>query len=83
MFIHIREPDELTRIKNDFNCKTLLVKNDNIKPINSNDADKNVLNYEYDYVIDNSGNLEDLQKEVVKFVEFMELIIQNEDGEYL
>jgi hypothetical protein len=68
MFIHIREPEEIDRVKNDFGCMTLLVKNTNIKDITTNEADANVYNYEYDVEIDNSGSLDDLKKLAEKFV---------------
>lgn len=68
MFIHIREPKEIDKVKQEFNCKTLLVVNSNVKQITSNIADANVLNYKYDYIIDNSGNLEELEIKVNNFI---------------
>lgn len=60
MFIHIREIDEIQKVKSATNAKTLLVTNKNIKLITSNESDKNVKNYTYDYYIKNDGTLEDL-----------------------
>jgi tRNA U38,U39,U40 pseudouridine synthase TruA len=65
LFIHIREPEFIDRIKKVFNAKTLLVKNKNVPKIQSNDADANVDKYSYDYVINNDGTLDEL-KEIVK-----------------
>jgi hypothetical protein len=68
MFIHIREPQEIDRVKNDFNCKTILVKNVHVEDIKSNDADANVYNYQYDYTIENNDDLESLMWSAHKFV---------------
>ena len=38
----------------------------------SNHADANVFNYEYDYVIENNGSLEELWEKAVKFLEEIE-----------
>lgn len=66
VFLHIREPEEIAKAVEAFNAKTILVKRDAVEHITSNMADENVFNYNYDYVIDNSGSLEDL-KEAAKF----------------
>lgn len=68
MFIHIREPLEIERVKKDFDCKTLLIQNPNVADIKSNDADANVYNYTYDYVIKNNGTLIDLKNKAYDFV---------------
>jgi len=68
LFIHVREPEEIDKIKYKYNCKTLLIKNKNILPIKSNMADANVENYTYDYVIDNSGTLKELEQKAYEFV---------------
>lgn len=62
VFLHIREPEEIAKAVEAFNAKTILVKRDAVKHITSNMADENVFNYDYDYVIDNSGSLEDLKE---------------------
>lgn len=51
LFLHIREPEEIERAKNEFGAKTVLVKRDSIKHITSNMADGRVFNYEYDTAI--------------------------------
>jgi hypothetical protein len=68
MFIHVREPDEIDRIKNDFNCVTLLIKNINKGIISSNMADANVEKYDYDYVIHNDQDLAELKRQAVRFI---------------
>jgi hypothetical protein len=39
---------------------TLFIKNENVDLPNTNHADAEVENYQYDYVLDNSGSLGDL-----------------------
>lgn len=68
MFIHVREPEEIERIKGNFGCITLLIKNDNVDKIVSNDADANVENYKYDYIIYNDGDLKTLGNKAADFV---------------
>jgi hypothetical protein len=67
MFIHIREPKEIDRVKNDFGCKTLFIRNSNVKAITSNEADANVEKYDYDFVIENNEDLESLRLKAVEF----------------
>lgn len=63
LFIDAREPEDIDRIKLiDPNVSTLLVKRqetDNI--VYGNHADDCVLNYAYDWVIENNGSLDDLK----------------------
>jgi len=68
MFIHIREIKEIDKVKSTIPCQTILVKNNNVEDIKSNMADSNVNNYDYDYVIDNNGTLEDLDNIAKEFV---------------
>lgn len=68
LFVHIREIDEIEKIKNLLNAKTLLVKNPRVKIITSNNSDKNVYNYTYDFVVENNGSLEELEQQAKKIV---------------
>lgn len=68
LFVHSREPQEIQRFKEDFNCITVLVTNPRVPLIMSNMADANVLNYPYDYEIQNNGTLDDLEKKAFMFV---------------
>ena len=68
LFLFIREPEEIERAKKEFNAVTVLVTNSNVESINSNTADANVSNFEYDYVINNSGSLDDLLNKTLVFV---------------
>lgn len=64
MLIDIREPEEINRVKKDFNAKTILIENPRIPDITSNMADANVRNYIYDYIIINDGTLDDFRTTV-------------------
>lgn len=60
LLIDIREPEEIARAVDVFNAKTILIRNPNVVKIESNHADRDVENYEYDYIIENNGSLEQL-----------------------
>lgn len=68
LFIHIREIEEIIKIKEMLNAKTLLVTNPRVALITSNTSDGNVYNYTYDYEIKNEGTLEDLEQKAKEFV---------------
>lgn len=69
LLIDIREPNEIHRARHEFGAKTILIKNDNIPMINSNMADAGVFNYEYDYILENNGTLDDFRETVARFAE--------------
>lgn len=69
LLIDIREPEEITRAVEAFGAETILVRKPNTKKIESNHADANVENYEYDYIIENNGSLEQLDYVAHKFVD--------------
>ena len=65
-----RDIEEIEKIKSEFyNVKIALVTNDNVPPILSNVADKNVLEAKYDVIIDNSGSLEQLSASAYTFLD--------------
>lgn len=68
LFIDIREPEEIARAVETFGAETILVRKPDAKKIESNHADANVENYEYDYIIENNGTLEQLEKVAKLFV---------------
>lgn len=61
LFLHIREPNEIERAKNEFNAHTILITRDSVPQITSNIADGGVFNYHYDTIIKNNGTKEMLQ----------------------
>lgn len=74
MFVHIREPEEIDKVKAEFDAITLLITNTNIEDITSNESDRRVYEYKYNFVIDNSGSLQDLAEEAFSFVNKMRLM---------
>jgi len=68
-FIHIREPEEIKKVKKyyDIFCVTLLIKKD-VDFIPDNDSDKNVENFDYDYIVDNNGSEEELKIRAEEFL---------------
>ncbi len=68
LFIHIREIDEIEKIKKLLDAKTLLITNSRVALIMSNSSDANVLKYEYDYKIENDGTLEELKQKAKEFI---------------
>lgn len=68
LFLHIREPEEIRRAVEEFGAKTILIIRNQAKQITSNNSDKNVFDYVYDFTIDNSGTIEDLRQAAHNFV---------------
>lgn len=68
-FIHCREPQEIQKFVDKYKdkCITILLKRDD-RDVPNNDSDKNVSNFNYNYLIENSGNKKDLEKEAIKFL---------------
>lgn len=60
VFIDAREVKDIERLCTDFPCITILIKRGDSKVFN-NQADDNVFDYQYDYVIENDGSLEDFK----------------------
>ena len=67
LLIDIREPIEIERAKNEFDASTILIRRNSIQNITSNSADSGVFDYDYDYIIDNNGTLDDFEGQVIKF----------------
>lgn len=75
MFIHVRESEEIEKLKNSIknelnfnNVKTILVKRYTGFVEIGNVSDDNVENYNYDIIIDNYGTLTDLKNKAKDFV---------------
>lgn len=70
IFIDCREPREIRRLCEQLNAKSILIRretNENAEA--SNHADRDILNYNYDIIIDNNGTLAELEQKAEKFVE--------------
>ena len=70
MFIHIREPKNIEQTIKTLGggVSTLLIKRANYENICSNESDKNVDNYTYDYIIYNTS-LEELDRQAQLFID--------------
>lgn len=69
LLIDIREPEEIRKLCDKYkDVKTILIKRSSVKIITSNMADAGVFNYNYDFVIENNGTLDELKSIVKKFV---------------
>ena len=73
LFFHIREVDEIERFSKLLNAKTIVVVRDGVDPNQSNPADANVLNYDYDIIIRNDGSLGDLKTKAERFASIYSL----------
>lgn len=71
-FIHCREPHEIKKFIEKYNdlCLTILLKRDNVE-VPNNESDKNVMNFTYDYVIDNNGDKKLLKEQVLNFIKIL------------
>lgn len=76
LFIDMRDPKDIARAVEIFGAETILIRNPNVDKIETNHADANVENYEYDYIIENDGTLEQLDTMAKFFVR--EIICWNE-----
>ena len=68
-FVHCREPWEIQKFVDILGAKTLLIRRPEIEDsVQSNHADSEVFNYNYDFEINNDGTLWDLEKKAVNFI---------------
>lgn len=71
-FVHCREPQEIQKFVDKIGAKTILVRRPEVeKKEQSNHADSNVLNYDYDYVICNNGTKDELLEEAKTFLDII------------
>lgn len=75
LIIDMRDPKDIARAVETFGAKTILIRRPDAGVIESNHADRDVENYDYDYIIENNGTLEQLES-VAK--DFVEIIIKGE-----
>ncbi len=69
LFVHCRELKEIDRIKNQFpnDTFTLLVQNPKVAKVIGNHADREVENYNYDFIVVNDSDLRALRKVAIDF----------------
>lgn len=65
LFINVKKPKDIDRLKKDFDCTTILIKRGDSECYNE-EVD-NILNYQYDFVIENDRTLEDLKDAAESF----------------
>jgi hypothetical protein len=53
----------------------LLKRGNNKESLSKGDNTEDILNYQYDYIIENSGNLEDLKRAAYEFMDTNGLIL--------
>ena len=80
LIIDMRDPKDIARAVETFGAETILIRNPNVEKIESNHADRDVENYEYDYIIENDGTLEQLEMVAKIFVR--EVICWSDIPEY-
>lgn len=71
LFVYLREINNIKKIVKNLNAKTIFVSRDQKsceKAAFTNEADKNVENYSYDFYIENNGTLEELKQLAQTFV---------------
>lgn len=69
LFVHCREPREIEKLKNQFpnDVFTLLVQNPKVVKITSNHADREIENYNYDFIVVNNSDLRALREVAIDF----------------
>lgn len=84
IFLHIREPEEITKLLQLFpDARTLHIHRENVGSFD-NPADANTRNFEYTYYLDNSGSIEDLTQTVREFLkaELSEIAMDSEQLDF-
>ena len=72
LLVDSREPEEIQKFKDELGAVALLIRRaDAEAQETSNHADAEVLNFDYDWVIENNGSLEDLEAKTVDFLDLL------------
>lgn len=69
IFIHSREPEDIQRFVQDYNAQTLLIRRAAVEGPHQNHADADVYEWNYDWIIENNGDLEELKESARSFIE--------------
>lgn len=68
-FVHCREPEEINKYVERLGAKTIIVRREEVEKLEqSNTSDSEVLNYNYDIEIDNSGDIDNLNNKAIEFI---------------
>lgn len=72
LLVDSREPEEIQRFKDELNAITVLIRRAAVEEeATSNDSDANVFDFDYDYIIENNGTIDDLKTEAEKFLNLL------------
>lgn len=78
IFIDIREPNDIQRIKDMYGATTLLIRRASVETEqSSNHADEDVFNFDYDVIIDNDGTVDELREKAVDFLNSLFLDVEH------
>lgn len=80
LFIHSREPEEIERFKEEYGAVTVLIDRREVEGDQSNHSDADVMNYTYDYIINNNGTLDELEMRALTFIESVKLTNKNKEN---
>lgn len=77
LFIHVREPKEIERLKTELNAITLQITSTrtDIHKVNNNASDRDTDLYDYDFSIVNDGTIEEFEENIKAFIR----VLGNED----
>lgn len=73
LIIDMRSPKDIDRLRELVDVITVYIENENVPDISSNEADANVANYDYDFVITNNSTIEDFRRVIEAFLMFIKL----------
>lgn len=79
LFLHIREPHNIEVAKKAFDALTVLVVRDSVQKITSNASDEHVADYEYDFIVDNNSDINQLEREGHRFLQFVNSVMRDGD----
>lgn len=80
LFIHSREPKEIERFQKEYGALTILIDREEVEGKQSNHSDAEVMNFNYDYIINNDGTLEELKMKAMTFIESVRLTNKNKEN---
>lgn len=67
VFVDARDPKDIKRLVEEFNAKTIFIEREAAPAVESNHADRDVYNYNYDIVIENNGTTQELAEKARNF----------------
>lgn len=72
IFVHVREPNDIERLVNDYNAFTLLIRRPSVERTHGNHADDCVEDWGYDMIYDNEGSLDDMEEEARMILNYID-----------